>query len=211
MVESHAIALHGPLAYPAPTMASTINDAHIGGLTLPDLLRDALDVVFIGINPSLYSASQGHYFARRTNRFWPCFSRSVLSNTPRQALGVTRLEPEHDRALPEHGFGFTDLVKRPTARASDLQPKELAFGVATLASKLERYKPRIACFHGMTGYRHVQRELAPSATDFVLGPQSLQIGVTRLFVVPNPSGANAHFTPADQTRWYDRLADGLTR
>src|SRR6476659_7303320 len=75
--------------------------------TLPNLLRDGLDVVFVGINPSLYSVAQGHYFARRTNRFWPCFSRSVLSETARRALGVARLEPQHDRALLEHGFGFT--------------------------------------------------------------------------------------------------------
>src|SRR6516162_4347075 len=87
--------------------------------TLPDLLRDQLDVVFIGINPSLFSVAQGHYFARRSNRFWPCFSRSILSEAARRALGVERLEPEHDRVLPAHGFGFTDLVKRPTARASD--------------------------------------------------------------------------------------------
>src|SRR4029079_13546781 len=85
--------------------------------TLPDLLRDGLDVVFVGINPSLYSVAQVHYFARRTNRFWPCFSRSVLSEAARRALGVARLEPEQDCSLPAHGFGFTDLVKRPTARA----------------------------------------------------------------------------------------------
>jgi TDG/mug DNA glycosylase family protein len=177
--------------------------------TLPDLLRHSLNVVFIGINPSLFSAAQGHYFARRSNRFWPCFSRSILSNAARHALNVPRLEPEHDRALPQHGFGFTDLVKRPTARASDLQPRELQVGVATLVAKLERYHPSIAVFHGMTGYRYVQRELAPSATEFALGPQSLRIGITHLFVVPNPSGANAHFTPTDQTNWYDRLANEL--
>jgi TDG/mug DNA glycosylase family protein len=179
--------------------------------TLPDLLRDALDVVFIGINPSLFSVACGHYFARRSNRFWPCFSRSVLSEAARCALGVERLEPEHDRALPSCGFGFTDLVKRPTARAGGLPTQELASCVASLTSRLERYRPRIACFHGMTGYRYVARELAPSADKPALGPQPLRIGTTLCFVVPNPSGANAHFTPADQTQWYDRLADELSR
>jgi TDG/mug DNA glycosylase family protein len=179
--------------------------------TLPDLLQDALDVVFIGINPSIFSAAQGHYFARRSNRFWPCFSRSALSEAARSALGVTRLEPEHDRVLPAHGFGFTDLVKRPTARAGDLQPQEFASGVAILTSKLERYRPRIACFHGLTGYRYVLRELAPTGCEPRLGPQPLCIGLTLCFVVPNPSGANAHFTRADQTAWYDRLADELSR
>jgi double-stranded uracil-DNA glycosylase len=179
--------------------------------TLPDLLRDALDVVFIGINPSLYSVARGHYFARPGNRFWPCFSGSILSERTRRTLGVARLEPRHDRELPAHGFGFTDLVKRPTARAGDLKPRELAAGVARLASKLARHRPRIACFHGMTGYRHVSAELLPTAADAALGPQSLRIGATACFVVPNPSGANAHFTPADQTRWYDRLAAELRK
>jgi double-stranded uracil-DNA glycosylase len=177
--------------------------------TLPDLLRDELDVVFVGINPSLFSVAQGHYFARRSNRFWPCLSRSVLSAAARLALDLERLEPQHDRILPAHGFGFTDLVKRPTARAGDLSPRELAAGVAGLASKLERYQPRIACFHGVTGYRHIARELASAGSDHPLGPQPLHIGVTRCYVVPNPSGANAHFTPADQTHWYDRLAHEL--
>jgi TDG/mug DNA glycosylase family protein len=177
------------------------------GNSLPDLLREGLDVVFVGINPSLYSVAQGHYFARRTNRFWPCFSRSVLSAAARRALGVTRLEPQHDRILPAHGFGFTDLAKRPTTRAGDLLPQELTSGVADLASRLERCQPRIACFHGVTGYRYVVRELASASSAPVLGPQPLRIGVTRCYVVPNPSGANAHFTPADQTQWYDRLAE----
>ena len=179
--------------------------------TLPDLLRDALDVVFIGINPSLFSAARGHYFARRSNRFWPCFSRSVLSAAARRALGVERLEPEHDRRLPAYGFGFTDLVKRASARAGEVQPHEFAAGVAVLVSKLEHHGPHIACFHGMTGWRFVQRQLAAEASQPVLGLQPIRIGATRCYVVPNPSGANAHFTPADQTGWYDRLAKELGR
>ena len=177
--------------------------------TLPDLLRDGLDVVFIGINPSLFSAAQGHYFARRSNRFWPCFSRSILSKAARDALAVTRLEPQHDSALPAYGFGFSDVVKRPTARAEEVSPKEFAAGVGALAAKLERHRPRVACFHGMTGYRHVLRQLAPESAAPILGVQPLRIGSTICYVVPNPSGANAHFTPADQTHWYDRLADEL--
>ncbi len=179
--------------------------------TLPDLLREGLDIVFVGINPSLFSASLGHYFARWSNRFWPCFSRSALSEPARRALGVARLEPHHDRELPALGFGFTDLVKRPTARAGDLQPQELTHGVADLISKLTHFRPRIACFHGMTGYRHLHRVFVPPATDCALGPQPVSIGATHLFVVPNPSGANAHFTPTDQVLWYDRLAHELAK
>lgn len=175
-------------------------------LTLPDLLREELDIVFVGINPSVFSARQGHYFARPSNRFWPCFSRSALSRAAREALGVARLRPEHDCALLHHGFGFTDVVKRATVRAADVAPGEFASEIATLATKLERYQPRIACFHGITGYRRFHQAIVPAGPDPELGPQSLRLGDTRLFVLPNPSGANAHVTPAEQTRWYDRLA-----
>lgn len=184
-------------------------DADDDPLSLPDLVRDGLDVLFVGINPSLYSAAQGHYFARRTNRFWPAFSRSGLSEAARQAIGVARLEPAHDRLLLEHGFGFTDAVKRPTPRASDLAPSEFEAGVAALVEKLERRRPRIACFHGMMAYRQVHRALEGGKSDPLLGLQAARLGETRVFVVPNPSPANAHFTLDDQVLWYDRLALNL--
>ena len=177
--------------------------------TLPDLLRDGLDVVFVGINPSLFSAAAGHYFARKINRFWPAFSRSRLSLAARAGLGVERLEPIHDRALQEYGFGFTDLVKRPSPRSTDLTRNEPSDGVAALARKLKRRKPRFACFHGVTVGRPVQKALAPELGETALGLQPYMIGSTHIFVVPNPSPANAHFTPADQTYWYDALADAL--
>ena len=175
-------------------------------MTLPDLLRHGLDLVFIGINPSLYSAAQGHYFARKTNRFWPALSRSVLSEVPRRALGIDRLEPVHDVVLLDYGIGFTDVVKRPTARAGELDPVEFAGSARDLVTKLETFQPRIACFQGMMGYRPFLRAHDPGSPKPVLGEQPLRIGRTRLFVVPSPSGANAHGSPTDQTAWYDRLA-----
>ncbi len=179
------------------------------GVTLPDLLRDGLDVIFVGINPSLYAVARGHYFARPANRFWPCFSRSRLSQEARAAIGAERLGPAQDRVLLEHGFGFTDLVKRPTARADGLERAELARGVGDLAAKLARHRPRVACLHGMTVLRHVHGALSGDGSTPALGAQTLRLGGTRVFAVPNPSPANAHFTPADQTLWYDRLADWL--
>jgi len=175
-------------------------------MTLPDLLRDQLDLVFIGINPSLYSVAQGHYFARNTNRFWPAFSRSVLSEPARRALGVDRLEPSHDAALLAHGIGFTDVVKRPTARADELSAGEFETGVRDLVTKLETFQPRIACFHGMMGYRPFIRVYAPEQPTPALGQQNISLGRTILFVIPNPSPANAHASPAAQTEWYNRLA-----
>jgi TDG/mug DNA glycosylase family protein len=89
----------------------TIGSAPQSRQTLPDLLKKGLDVVFIGINPSLFSVERGHYFARKTNRFWPTLSRSVLSLKARQGLRVETLGPQHDRALLGYGIGFTDVVK----------------------------------------------------------------------------------------------------
>lgn len=176
---------------------------------MPDLLTDALDVLFVGINPSVYSAERGHYFARGSNRFWPCISRSVLTQRARAGLAVTLLAPEHDRALLDYGIGFTDLVKRATPKASDLTRAELAAGVAGLLAKIERYRPRVACFHGVTGYRPVHDALAGKTASVELGLQALQPAGTRLFLVPNPSGANAHFSRDQQTQWYDALAELL--
>src|SRR5580658_3841806 len=159
-------------------------------MTLPDLLRPDLDLVFIGINPSLYSVAQGHYFARKTNRFWPAFSRSILSAPARRALGFEQLTPEHDAMLQDYGIGFTDVVKRATARADELNPDEFAEATRELVAKLERFQPRIACFHGMMGYRPFVRLHAPTLPPAVLGEQTLRLGRTRLFVIPNPSPAN---------------------
>lgn len=154
----------------------------------------------------MYSVEHGHYFARRSNKFWPCISRSVLTRPLRRELGIEQLGPEQDTVMPRYGIGFTDLVKRPTARAADVSAAEFVLGVGALRKKIERFRPRIACFHGVTGYRHVQRVLAANDAPVELGLQPLRIGETRLFVVPNPSGANAHFTREQQTAWYDALA-----
>jgi len=175
-------------------------------MTLPDLLRDGLDLVFIGINPSLYSVARGHYFARKTNRFWPSFSRSTLSELVRRDLGLDRLEPEHDAILLNYGIGFTDVVKRPTARADELSSDEFAAAALDLVAKIETFQPRIACFHGMMGYRPFVRVHAPRLPKPELGEQPLRIGGTRLFVIPNPSPANAHASPTGQAAWYDVLA-----
>ena len=180
---------------------------HYGFETLPDHLRPGLDIVFIGINPGLYSVRRGHYFARSTSRFWPAFSRSKLSAQMRRELKVDHLLPEHDSQLPAFRIGLTDVVKRPSANASELTPADFATWIPVLLRKLRRYKPRVACFHGLTAYRPFHAFAFESATRPILGAQPEQIGSTRLFVVPNPSPANAHFTLADQTAWYDRLTD----
>lgn len=184
-------------------------NARSAPVTLPDLLSPGLRLVFVGINPSLYSVAQGHYFARPGNRFWPCLSQSRLGVDARARLGVPRLEPRHDRALLACGIGFTDVVKRATAKASELAAVELQAGARTLKAKLARYQPAVACFHGVTGYRFVQAALTDEKQPVTLGAQPVMLGTTRIFVLPNPSGANAHFTREEQILWYDRLGGFL--
>lgn len=185
-------------------------DAPCDFAVLPDYLAPKMPLVFIGINPSTYSAAQGHYFARRTNRFWPALSQSRLSEPIRAALGRDRLEPTDDARLLAFGIGFTDLVKRPSARAAELSRADYRIWAPKLRQRLEHYQPRVACFHGFTGYRAFVRDaLGLTEVPRNLGPQPHSLGPTRLYVVPNPSPANAHFTLADQIAWYDRLADFL--
>jgi TDG/mug DNA glycosylase family protein len=178
-------------------------------MTLPDYLRPGLKLVFIGINPGLYSVERGHYFARSTSRFWPAFSTSASSEAVRRGLGVKLLRPEHDLELPRFGIGFTDVVKRPTANAAGLAPADFEQWVPVLLKKLKRYAPQVACFHGLTAFRPFLRFALRSDRKPLLGAQPELVALTRLFVVPNPSPANAHFTVMDQTAWYDRLAEFL--
>ena len=178
--------------------------------TLPDYLRPGLELVFVGINPGLYSVQRGHYFARPASRFWPAFSASKLSEPVRRALGSDTLRAEHDARLLRFGIGFTDVVKRPSANAADLEASDFAKWVPRLLERLERHQPRMACFHGITAYRpFLNLALRCADRRRVLGPQPEVVGATRLYVVPNPSPANAHSTPIAQTAWYDRLADFL--
>jgi TDG/mug DNA glycosylase family protein len=170
-------------------------------------LAPDLDVVFVGINPSIYSVERGHNFARPGNKFWPSFSRSSLSCAARAGLGVDLLTFEHDRFLLRYGFGFTDVVERATAKAAEVRSSEFQAGVLLLLDKLRLFAPRVACFHGVTGYRHVRDSLAGGGgVSIELGLQPLRVGPTQIFLAPNPSGANAHYSRDDQVRSYDALA-----
>jgi len=175
--------------------------------TLPDYLAPGLDLVFIGINPGLYSVEKGHYFARSTSRFWPAFSASKLSGPMRKELNMSVLRPEHDAELLRFGIGLTDTVKRPTANAAGLTRADYETWMPVLLEKLRLYQPRVACFHGTTAYRpFLEFALGAATRRPILGQQPDTVGVTRLYVVPNPSPANAHFTVADQIFWYDQIA-----
>ncbi len=180
--------------------------------TLPDYLRPGLALVLVGINPGTRSVARGHYFSSPNSRFWPAFSASRLAEPIRRSLGVEALGAQHDAALLDFGIGFTDVVKRPSLNASGLTERDVARWAPLCLARLRRYRPRVACFHGRTAWGHVLRgALGEVNTPFALGPQPTmpRFGVTRCFVLPNPSGANAHYSLRDLTAWYDRLADFL--
>lgn len=178
--------------------------------TLPDLLAPGLRLVFVGINPAIYAVQRGHYFARKTNRFWPGFTRSRLSAPARAGLDREILVPEDDAGLVRFGFGFTDVVKRPSNNVAALIPADFAEWTPRLLTRLTRYAPDVVCFHGVMGYRpFLSYGLSQKRENVELGPQPERLGPTRVFVVPNPSPANAHFRLEDQITWYDRLADYL--
>jgi TDG/mug DNA glycosylase family protein len=149
-------------------------------------------VLFCGINPSLLSAARGHHFARPGNRFWPALHLAGL--TPR------RLAPEEDRELPRYGLGVTNLVARPTRTAAELTADELREGAAALADLVGGYRPRIVAVLGITAWR-----LATGRPRSAWGRQPDRIAGAETWVLPNPSGLNAHFQLPDLARLYAGL------
>ena len=150
--------------------------------TIPDVLPEPgalFDVLFCGINPGLYSAATGWHFARPGNRFWPALHLSGF--TPRQ------LDPSEQDLLPGFGLGITNLVARATAQAAELDAAELRAGREQLAALTRSHRPRFVAIAGVTAYRTAFGQ--PRAST---GPQPDSLGGARLWVLPNPSGLNAH-------------------
>lgn len=155
-------------------------------LTLPDYLRADLNLVFIGLNPGLYSAQQQQYYARKTNRFWRALSTANLFGG--------EVGPGDEVQLFARDIGFTDVVKRATGQIDELTPQEIQSGARQLRRKLLHYVPRAACFVGLTAFRWVFE--LPAKTRIQPGPQAEQIGATRIYVLPSTSAANAHYALA---------------
>ncbi|MGY1814085.1 G/U mismatch-specific DNA glycosylase [Blastococcus sp. SYSU D00820] len=159
---------------------------------LPDVIAPGLDVLFCGINPSLMSAERGHHFARPGNRFWPALHLAGL--TPR------RLTPDEDRELLRYGMGITNVADRPTRTAAELTAEELRAGGLALAALVARYRPRVLAVCGITAWR-----TAFDRPRAVLGRQPERIGGADVWVVPNPSGLNAHVQLPDLARHFAQL------
>jgi TDG/mug DNA glycosylase family protein len=162
------------------------------GRGIPDVLAPGLAVVFCGINPGLYSAAVGHHFARPGNRFWPALWRGGF--TERQ------LHPSEQRTLLAAGYGITNLVERSSARADELTDAELIAGGKMLEAKIASLSVRAIAFLGVTAYRTALRR--PHA---VLGAQPEPFGGAVAWVLPNPSGLNAHYRLDDLGRQFDEL------
>jgi double-stranded uracil-DNA glycosylase len=162
---------------PRPTPAAL---AAATGRQVPDVLAPDLRVLFCGINPGLWSAAVGHHFARPGNRFWKALHLSGF--TPRL------LAPDEEVELLRLGLGITNLVDRATATAADLTAEELRAGAGRLAAKVATARPEVVAVLGVGAYR--TSFARPKAT---VGPQQDLIAGARSWVLPNPSGLNAHY------------------
>ena len=183
---------------PKPTKAEI--QAAIGK-TVPDIIAPDLRILFCGINPSLYSAVVGHHFARPGNRFW----RTL------QAAGFTErlYTPGEDRDLLRLGYGMTNVVDRATATADQLSRDELIVGGQQLLAKVQRYRPRVLAVLGIGAYRTAFGQ--PKAT---IGRQSEGLPAELLkgvivWVLPNPSGLNAHYQLKDLAETFRSLLDAV--
>ncbi len=162
------------------------------GQMVPDIIAPELHVLFCGINPSLYSAAVGHHFARPGNRFWPTLN----------AAGFTArlLAPFEDNDLLQLRYGLTNIVERATARADELDPKELITAQQRLSAKVQHLRPRFLAVLGIGAYRTAFNQ--PQA---VMGLHNNSLHGAIIWVLPNPSGLNAHYQLEDLKRAYREL------
>jgi double-stranded uracil-DNA glycosylase len=166
------------------------------GRQVPDVIAPDLRVLFCGINPGLWSAAVGHHFARPGNRFWKALHLSGFS--PRL------LAPDEEAELLRLGLGITNLVERASAAAADLTPEELRAGAERLAAKAGAVEPEVVAVLGVGAYR-----TAFGRPRAVVGPQPDQVGGARAWVLPNPSGLNAHYQLADLAEAFADLRRSL--
>jgi TDG/mug DNA glycosylase family protein len=157
-----------------------------------DVIAPDLKVLFVGINPGLYSAATGRHFARPGNRFWPALH--LAGFTP------TRLHPSQQDELLQDGYGITNLVNRGTATADELAPAEFVAGRRRLAAKVRRYRPKIVAFLGVGAYCH-----AFACKQAKVGPQAERFEGAEVWLLPNPSGLNANYQLAELVQLFRGL------
>jgi TDG/mug DNA glycosylase family protein len=175
-----------------PTRPTPAELAAAAGRRVPDVLAPGLLVLFCGINPGLWSAAVGHHFARPGNRFWKALHRGGFTDR--------LLAPDEEPELLRRGLGITNLVDRASATAADLTPEELHAGSRRLAAKVHSAQPQVVAVLGVGAYRTAFAR--PGAT---VGPQPDPIGGVRAWVLPNPSGLNAHYQLPDLAEAFAEL------
>jgi TDG/mug DNA glycosylase family protein len=156
------------------------------------VLAPGLDVLFCGINPSLVSAERGHHYARPGNRFWKALHGSGF--TPRL------LSPDEDGLLPSFGVGLTNVCDRPTRAADELSEQELRDGARALGELAAEWQPRVVAVVGLAAWR-----TGFGARDATVGLQDIRVGGRPAWVLPNPSGLNAHYQLPDLGRLFGEL------
>lgn len=167
---------------------------------VPDLVGDDPPrLVFVGINPGLWTAATQTHFAHPGNRFYPALHLAGITDRPLDRVGG--LSADDRRALTERGIAITNLVPRATAKASELTREELRAGGEALVARLEAWRPAVVAVAGVTAYRTAFRR--PKAT---LGRQDGPLAGAELWVVPNPSGLNAHETVETLATRYREVA-----
>lgn len=167
---------------------------------VPDLLpASGLRLLFVGINPGLWTAATRTHFAHPVNRFYPALLEAGIIERPIDpAAGMTDADREH---LTSRGIGITNVVHRATARADELTAEELRAGGEQLVALVTRVRPKVVALAGITAYR-----TAFGRRRAVLGRQEERLGDAELWVVPNPSGLNAHETVATLATAYAAAA-----
>jgi double-stranded uracil-DNA glycosylase len=169
------------------------------GATLPDLLPQDVRLLFVGINPGLRTVAVQEHFAPRGNRFYPALFRAGIVD--RLIDASSGLSPDDQAPLPSRGVGITNLVRRATAAADELSATELAAGAVDLGRRVGDLEPGAVAVLGITAYR-----TAFGRPKAIAGRQPDDIGGVQLWVVPNPSGRNAHATPASLAAAYREVA-----
>jgi TDG/mug DNA glycosylase family protein len=173
------------------------------GEVVDDLIDDRVRLLFVGINPGLWTAAVNAHFARRGNRFWPALHAAGI--TPR-LVDVSDGMSEADRELMLGlGIGITNIVPTASARAEELSLDELRAGAVALEANVQRWEPRVVAVLGLTAYRQAFGE--PKAAQ---GRQGDRFGGAELWVLPNPSGLNAHETIDSLAASYRRAWDAAS-
>lgn len=166
---------------------------------MDDVLGPTVRLLFVGINPGLWTAAVNAHFARPGNRFWPALHRAGI--TSREIDASRGLDPSDLDELARAGVGITNLVNVATARADELTVEQLRAGVEHLRSTVRRVRPAVVAVLGLTAFRQALR-----AARARTGRQPEPFEGAELWVLPNPSGLNAHETVDTLADWYRRAA-----